>query len=122
MRCASPYAHSAGGLGNRRSPMATKHRAAPTRKSKPGGKLWAGRFEGPTNRLVEAFTSSLAFDRRLYAVDVEGSIAHCKTLKKAGVLSNRETATLIGGLKRIHAEFEADRFPFKPEDEDIHMA
>jgi len=102
--------------------MATKKRAAGPGKSKPGGKLWAGRFQGPTNRLVEAFTSSLAFDRRLYAVDLDGSIAHCKTLKKAGILSSRETATLIGGLTRIRGEFESERFPFKPEDEDIHMA
>ena len=102
--------------------MATKKRAAGPGKTKPRGKLWAGRFVGQTNRLVEAFTSSLAFDRRLYAVDIDGSIAHCKTLKRAGILSSRETATLIGGLKRIKGEFDALRFPFKPEDEDIHMA
>jgi argininosuccinate lyase len=102
--------------------MATKKPAAGLGKTKPGRKLWAGRFVGQTNRLVEAFTSSLAFDRRLYAADIEGSIAHCKTLKKAGILSSRETTTLIGGLKQIKGEFESARFPFKRDDEDIHMA
>ena len=101
--------------------MAPKKRA-PGPGKKAGRKLWAGRFTGQTNRLVEAFTSSLAFDRRLFAVDIDGSIAHCKTLKKAGILTSRETTTLIGGLTRIKGEFESARFPFKPEDEDIHMA
>ncbi len=40
------------------------------------GKLWAGRFTERTHELVEAFTSSLAFDCRLSAYDIAGSIAH----------------------------------------------
>jgi argininosuccinate lyase len=72
--------------------------------------------------LVEEFTSSLSFDRRLYAYDIQGSIAHCKTLEKAGVLSRKETAAILRGLEIVRGEFEADRFPFAPQDEDIHMA
>ena len=86
------------------------------------GKLWAGRFRERTDRLVERFTSSLSFDRRLYAHDIRGSIAHCRTLAKAGVLSRREAALLIGGLEKVRAEFAGERFAFRPEDEDIHMA
>jgi len=29
-------------------------------------KLWGGRFTGAADKTVEGFTSSLAFDRRLY--------------------------------------------------------
>jgi len=86
------------------------------------GKLWGGRFRERTHRLVEEFTSSLSFDRRLYAYDIQGSIAHCKTLEKAGVLSRKETAAILRGLETVRGEFEADRFPFAPQDEDIHMA
>ena len=86
------------------------------------GKLWGGRFREGTHRLVEEFTSSLSFDRRLYAYDLQGSIAHCKTLEKAGVLSRKETAAILRGLEIVLGEFEADRFPFAPQDEDIHMA
>lgn len=95
-----------------------------TRKTgaNPSGKLWAGRFRGRTHELVERFTSSLSFDRRLYAHDIRGSIAHCRTLERAGVLSRREATTLISGLERVRAEFAEDRFTFRPEDEDIHMA
>jgi len=47
------------------------------------GKAWSGRFREPTHRLVEAFTASVTVDRRLYAQDIQGSVAHCKTLEKA---------------------------------------
>lgn len=91
-------------------------------KSAPHGKLWGGRFRERTNRLVEAFTSSLAVDRRLYAQDVQGSIAHAQTLQRAAVLTKREAATIIEGLNRVRRELDADRFAFVPQDEDIHMA
>ena len=91
-------------------------------KSAPHGKLWGGRFREQTNRLVETFTSSLAVDRRLYAQDVQGSIAHAQTLHRAAVLTKREAATIIEGLNRVRRELDADRFAFMPQDEDIHMA
>jgi argininosuccinate lyase len=87
-----------------------------------GRKAWDGRFRERTNRLVEAFTRSVAVDRRLYAHDIEGSIAHCKTLGKARVLTPRETGTLVRGLESVKNELDRGRFRFAPHDEDIHMA
>nr|MBI3614586.1 argininosuccinate lyase [Nitrospirota bacterium] len=78
------------------------------------GKLWAGRFTERTNKLVEAFTSSLAFDRRLFPHDIEGSLAHAKTLGKAGVLTGREVSAILRGLAAVRAELEKGRFPFAP--------
>jgi argininosuccinate lyase len=86
------------------------------------GKAWDGRFRGKTNRLVEAFTRSTAVDRRLYAHDIQGSIAHCKTLEKARVLSPGETRTIVRGLESVKTELDRGRFRFAPQDEDIHMA
>lgn len=85
-------------------------------------KAWAGRFQEQTDRLVERFTNSIAVDRRLYAHDIDGSIAHCRTLEKARVLTRRETASIIQGLQLVRRELERERFTFLPEDEDIHMA
>lgn len=85
-------------------------------------KAWAGRFREQTDRMVEAFSRSIAVDRRLYAHDIQGSIAHCQTLAKAGVLSRRETATIVRGLQLVKKELAQERFAFLPEDEDIHMA
>ncbi len=87
-----------------------------------GGKAWAGRFRERTHALVEMFTSSLAYDRGLYAHDILGSIAHCKTLERAKVLTSKESRAIIRGLGLVKTELDADRFPFAPSDEDIHMA
>ncbi len=85
-------------------------------------KAWAGRFSEQTDRMVEGFTRSIGVDRRLYAHDIQGSIAHCQTLAKAGVLSRRETTMIVRGLQLVKQELAQDRFTFLPEDEDIHMA
>ena len=69
------------------------------RKKPAPKKLWAGRFRGETEPQVETFMSSLAIDRRLYRHDIAGSIAHCRTLERAGVLTRREADKLVGGLK-----------------------
>ncbi|WP_447975147.1 argininosuccinate lyase [Nitrospira sp. Kam-Ns4a] len=90
--------------------------------SRTGGKLWAGRFRERTHPAVEAFTASLSFDRRLYAYDIQGSIAHCRTLARAGVLTRRESRAIIKGLEAVRAELDGGRFPVAPQDEDIHMA
>jgi len=92
------------------------------RRTAAGGKAWEGRFREKTNRLVEAFTGSVGVDRRMYAEDIRGSIAHCKTLKKAGVLSAADTAVIVRGLEAVHSELDRGRFRFLPQDEDIHMA
>jgi argininosuccinate lyase len=85
-------------------------------------KAWAGRFRDPTAPAVEAFTSSLPFDRRLWPHDVAGSVAHVRALVRARLLTHREGARLERGLVTVRRELEAGRFRFLPSDEDIHMA
>ena len=45
-------------------------------------KPWGGRFKGKTNEFVESFTSSIAFDYRLWPYDLRVTIAHSKMLKE----------------------------------------
>ncbi len=85
-------------------------------------KMWGGRFKEPTNKMVEAFTASLPFDRRLYRQDIEGSMAHCRVLAKTGYLSPDESRKILKGLRDIRKEFENGTFKFSPDLEDIHMA
>lgn len=85
-------------------------------------KLWGGRFQGQTHKLVETFTASIGFDRRLYEYDIEGSIAHCKTLQRAKVLPQRECQTIIRGLQTIREDIRTGRHAWKTEDEDVHMS
>jgi argininosuccinate lyase len=68
------------------------------------GKAWSGRFRERTHRLVEAFTGSVTVDRRLYAQDIQGSIAHCKTLEKARVLTASETRTIVRALEAVKTD------------------
>jgi argininosuccinate lyase len=92
------------------------------KKRKPNEtKLWGGRFAGRSHPLLEAYTASIQFDRRLYAFDIRGSIAHARMLQKIGLLSTKEKDLLVRGLEEIKAEIEDGRFRFDPKLEDIHM-
>jgi argininosuccinate lyase len=84
-------------------------------------KLWQGRFSEKTAQIVEAFTSSIQVDRRLYAYDIQGSIAHCKMLAKVSIITAAEADTLIKGLEKIRREIEENRLTFDDSLEDIHM-
>ena len=84
-------------------------------------KPWSGRFSEKTDRIVEDFTSSIDIDKRLYAYDIEGSIAHCRTLAKGGIISKEDADTLIEGLRNIKNEIERGKFQFDKCLEDIHM-
>jgi argininosuccinate lyase len=84
-------------------------------------KLWNGRFSEKTDRIVENFTSSIDIDKRLYSYDIEGSIAHCRMLAKASIISEGEALVLTEGLDSIKKEIERGEFQFDESLEDIHM-
>ena len=85
-------------------------------------KPWQGRFRGATDRLVEEFTSSLHFDRRLYQHDITGSQAHARMLGKQGILTQAEVEAIVQGLETVREEIDRGEFVFAAADEDIHMA
>ena len=70
---------------------------------------------------MEQFSASISFDRRLYAYDIEGSIAHCQMLAKCKIISQAESKKIVGGLKRVLKEFESGKFQCDDRLEDIHM-
>ncbi|HHI77119.1 MAG TPA: argininosuccinate lyase [Gammaproteobacteria bacterium] len=84
-------------------------------------KLWAGRFNEPTDAFVEAFTASVEFDRRLAPQDVRGSIAHATMLARQGILDEAERDAIVQGLERILARIEAGDFEWSVANEDVHM-
>ncbi len=85
-------------------------------------KLWGGRFTEGSSKILEEFNGSINFDKRMYAEDIEGSIAHSKMLAKQGIISSEEQRAIKDGLLEIKEEIEAGSFVFNIEDEDIHMA
>ena len=84
-------------------------------------KMWGGRFSGSTEKIVEDFTESISFDKRLYKYDIEGSIAHARMLQKIGVLKKTELSAIIKGLGEIKKDIENNKFVFSVDLEDIHM-
>src|ERR1041384_8083179 len=80
-------------------------------------KLWGGRFEGKTDPGFAEFNNSFRFDRRLFEVDVTASIAYCRALEAAGVLTSEEGTTIREALDRI---LKNDQDFNDPTAEDVH--
>ena len=70
---------------------------------------------------TENYTSSIAFDKRLYKQDIAGSIAHVKMLAKQKIISSKEANQIIKGLNTIKQEIESNSFDWQENLEDIHM-
>ena len=82
---------------------------------------WGGVFQEATDLRVQRFTESIAFDRRLYAHDIAGSIAHAQMLASVGLLTKQECQQIEQELERIRQEIEQGKLALSPELEDIHM-
>ncbi|HYW74215.1 MAG TPA: argininosuccinate lyase [Pyrinomonadaceae bacterium] len=63
--------------------------------------LWGGRFKGEADPAFAEFNRSFGFDRRLFAVDVRASIAHCEALVAAQVLTPGEGQQIQSALQSI---------------------
>src|SRR6266487_2533094 len=83
-------------------------------------KTWGGRFQGGTDKRVEAFTESISVDRRLYRQDIAASQAHARMLAEVGLLTADEGARIVAALDAIAGEIDRDEFAFSAELEDIH--
>ncbi|MCM1179025.1 MAG: argininosuccinate lyase [Clostridium sp.] len=82
--------------------------------------LWGGRFTKETDRFVYNFNASIAFDRKFYREDIEGSMAHVKMLAATGILTEDEREQILAGLEGILADVESGRLEITSEYEDIH--
>ena len=84
-------------------------------------KLWDGRFEKPTDALLDDFQSSIPFDQRLIACDITGSIAHATMLGEVGVLSREDSRAIVQGLEQILGEWKRGELAIDLHAEDVHM-
>ncbi|HVU15646.1 MAG TPA: argininosuccinate lyase [Candidatus Didemnitutus sp.] len=82
---------------------------------------WGGRFTGKPAELMQRFSESVSFDRRLAPFDIAGSRAHAAMLAKVGLISKKDAAAIRRGLDEIGAEITAGRFAWSTELEDVHM-
>ena len=84
--------------------------------------LWGGRFKEGVAISAQEFGASLPVDKHLYKQDIAGSMAHARMLAKQGIISQGDCDDIVRGLAEIEGEIDAGTFPFRIEDEDIHMA
>lgn len=80
-----------------------------------------GRFEESMSTLLRDYGESVSFDWRLFAHDIQGSIAHARALLRAGYLTAEEFDLIETGLREISVEISEGQFSFSVDLEDIHM-
>jgi len=94
------------------------------KKNSPAGsgkKAWSGRFDEPVSELVQRYTASVDFDRRLAEFDIQGSLAHAQMLSAAGIISAKDLAAIERGLDQIRNEIRSGKFVWLLELEDVHL-
>jgi argininosuccinate lyase len=83
---------------------------------------WGGRFEKSPARFLAEFGNSLPVDKRMWAEDIRGSIAHARMLAKQGVIGETDADAIETGLSAIYREIKSGTFEWDLADEDVHMA
>jgi len=84
--------------------------------------LWNSRFRKPMHDEALRYSSSIAIDKRLYAQDIAGSIAHAEMLATQKIITTAESKKIVRGLLQIEKEIHAGEFDFDWRKEDIHTA
>ena len=90
-------------------------------EKKTSNQMWGGRFASGPAAIMEAINASIGFDRKLYAQDIRGSLAHSEMLAETGIISAEDQRKIAHGLNTILSEIEAGTFEFSAKLEDIHM-
>ncbi|HVC53505.1 MAG TPA: argininosuccinate lyase [Stellaceae bacterium] len=100
-----------------------REKPAPTegQPDPPANAMWGGRFEAGPAAIMRRINTSIDFDKRLYAEDIAGSLAHCAMLVARHILSIEDGAAIAGGLEQIRDEIGHGAFVFREENEDIHL-
>ncbi|WP_067729447.1 argininosuccinate lyase [Oceanobacillus damuensis] len=84
-------------------------------------KLWGGRFTKPTNQLMDEYTASINFDKKLAKYDIQGSLAHVEMLKVCGIIPAEDADKIADGLQVVLGKIESGEAELSEEHEDIHM-
>lgn len=95
--------------------------AEDTKDALTSNQMWGGRFASGPAAIMEEINASIDFDKKLYAQDIRGSIAHATMLAHQGIIATEDKDKIVHGLNTILSEIESGRFEFSRRLEDIHM-
>ncbi len=82
---------------------------------------WSARFAEPVAELVQRYTASVDFDKRMALVDIQGSLAHSEMLTAQKIISAEDFAAIQKGMAEIRSEIEAGLFVWELALEDVHL-
>ena len=82
---------------------------------------WSALFSEPMSELVQRYTASVGFDRRLWRADIAGSLAHAEMLAAQGIVSADDLAAIQRGLAQVGQEIEGGTFDWRLDLEDVHL-
>ena len=82
---------------------------------------WSALFSEPMSELVQRYTASVDFDRRLWKADIAGSLAHAEMLAAQGIIGAQDLADIERGMAQVRAEIESGGFEWKLALEDVHL-
>ena len=77
---------------------------------KSSNQMWGGRFASGPDAIMEDINASIDFDRKLFAQDIRGSLAHADMLADNGIISVEDRDKITHGLNTILSEIEAVPF------------
>ncbi|OWV93070.1 argininosuccinate lyase [Rhizobium sp. R72] len=89
--------------------------------TKSSNQMWGGRFASGPDAIMEEINASIGFDKKLFAQDIRGSIAHATMLAHQGIIEADDKDKIVQGLNTILSEIESGNFEFSRKLEDIHM-
>jgi len=92
-----------------------------TSDTKSSNQMWGGRFASGPDAIMEEINASIGFDKKLFAQDIRGSIAHATMLAHQGIIAEEDKTKIVEGLQAIQKEIESGNFEFSRRLEDIHM-
>ncbi|SNB56036.1 argininosuccinate lyase [Arboricoccus pini] len=98
-----------------------KGTAAPQGGTSGARRLWGAHFDVDPAPLMEQINASIDFDKRLWAEDIEGSLAHSRMLARQGIISEADKVAIHAGLGEIGEEIARGAFSFERALEDIHF-
>lgn len=90
-------------------------------ETQSSNQMWGGRFASGPDAIMEEINASIGFDKKLYAQDIRGSIAHATMLAHQGIISAEDKEKIVAGLETVLKEIESGVFEFSRKLEDIHM-
>jgi len=73
------------------------------------------------SELVQRYTASVFFDKRLWQADITASLAHAEMLCHQGIISKEDHSAIATGMAQIWTEIESGNFEWKLALEDVHL-